>query len=199
MENKMKVVSVKYLERFNKGNYEHVDIQFDAVLEDGENATDVLHTLKLNAHNFFYSQTAVPAPQELQKQEPKEEKVKKEKVKKEKVEKSKSEEIADVVEGQEVPPVIPEEKEEMEEVESPFKPTKEEKAKKAKPNISYELANKDHRDRLASYLNKDFPNWKSKPKEDLVAFSKSLDGKEFEDSKGNMLDSFKAEVSRFFK
>lgn len=188
----MKIDTISYTEKFNKGNYESVEVGFTAAVEEGESAIDVLHTLKALSHNFFHSETQ-PA---LQVEEPKveekpkvvEEKPKKEKPKKEK--KSKSEEMADIVDGQEVPPVITN-KEEMEEVESPF--TNSSKA------VIYDLKNKDHRDRLAAYLNKTYPNWKTKPKETLLSMSQELSGKPFEDLNGVMLDSFKNVLSGYFE
>jgi hypothetical protein len=195
----MKIETIKYEEKFSKTQFEPVLIGFTAILTESDNAVDALSNLKQLAHNFFYTQVMgrqpepkVEAPKEEVKvvEEVKEEKPKK--AKKEKVEKSKSEKMADVVEGVEVPPVIPAaEVEEMETVESPYKASKN--------TVIYDLKNKDHRDRLAAYLNKTYPAWKSKPKEQLLAMSQELSGKPFEDSNGSMLDSFKNILSSYFE
>lgn len=198
----MKIDTISYTEKFNKGNYESVEVGFSAALNEDESAIDALYNLKTLAHNFFATINN-PQPVAPVKEEVKEEVKEKPKAKKSKKvveEKSKSEKIADVVDGQEVPPVIPPSElppteadleEEMEEVESPYS--------KPSNHVVYDLKNKDHRDRLAAYLNKTYPTWKSKPKAELLAMSQELSGKEFEDSKAVMLDSFKNIVSTFFE
>lgn len=111
-------------------------------------------------------------------------------------------------------------KEEMEEVESPYKahpsekkseePKEEVKAEvvageekvkknKATPHISYDRNVKEHRSTLATYLNTNHKGWQTKkPQDEIVKFSSDLHGKEFMDTKGNILDSFKTELSGFF-
>jgi hypothetical protein len=200
MENKMKIDTISYTEKFNKGNYESVEVGFTAAVEEGENAVDVLYTLKTLAHNFFHhgGKVAEMGPQPAKFEEPKVEQpkpeVSKPKRKSKAVEeKSDSEKKADIVDGQEVPPVIPPAipQEEMEEVESPFAASKD--------VVVYDLKNKDHRDRFAAYLTKTYPNWKTKPKEQLLAMSQELSGKAFEDKQGVMLESFKNIVAGFFE
>lgn len=109
--------------------------------------------------------------------------------------------------------------EEMIEVESPFKATEPEKKSeepkgvkaenvagvekvkqaKATPHISYDRTVKEHRSTMATYLNTAHKGWQTKkPQDQIVAFSGGLHGKPFMDTKGNILDSFKAELAGFF-
>lgn len=80
-----------------------------------------------------------------------------------------------------------------------------------KGEIAYDAKVKEHRSRFATYLGNTYPTWKpdakfgvadSPAKAEYAAkvteFSKGLHGKAFEDMKGNMLDSFKAELESFF-
>ena len=80
-----------------------------------------------------------------------------------------------------------------------------------KGTVVYDSKIKEHRSRFATYLGNTFPNWKPDAKfgvtdspakaeyaEKVRVFSGNLHGKAFEDSKGNMLESFKAELASFF-
>ena len=207
----MKIDTIGYTEKFNKGNYESVEVSFNAALGEGESAVDALHTLKSLAHNFFRtmnpqapqnclatmdsSHVESPKPDKDAKVEsPKAEETKKAAPSRRGKKTELKEEVKhEVQDGQEVPPVIPTEaQDEMEEVESPFQSPKD--------AVMYDLKVKDHRDRFAAYLNKAFPNWKTAlPKEKLLAMSQELSGKAFEDSKGVMLESFKNIVSGYFE
>lgn len=210
MEKQMKIDTIGYTEKFNKGNYESVEVSFNAALAEGESAVDALHTLKNLAHNFFHTMNQpqgknvptddkrtveqIKAEETAKAESPKAEETKKaapsRRGKKAEVKEGPKHEVQD---GQEVPPVIPTPAaEEMEEVESPFQAPKD--------AIMYDLKIKDHRDRFAAYLNKAYPNWKTAlPKEKLLAMSQELSGKAFEDSKGVMLESFKNIVSGYFE
>ena len=197
----MKYTEIKFMTRHNKGNYEHEEVTLTAIVGEDEFMSDVMAEMKVKAYQMFSFPTT--APEKTEKVEetkvveaPVKEK-KSKKVKPVEEEKSASEKAADMIDGQEVPPVIPSDaEEEMEVVESPYK-----KAPTATPKqkvVTYDLKNKDHRDRLAAFLNKEHPTWKTQPKDKLLAFSNGLVGKEFEDLNGNMLESFKEIVSAAF-
>lgn len=65
--------------------------------------------------------------------------------------------------------------------------------------VAYDATIKEHRSRFATYLGTNFPKWKTcRPEQEIKDFSKGLHGKAFEDAKGNMLDSFKADLEVFF-
>lgn len=73
------------------------------------------------------------------------------------------------------------------------------KALKTTPHISYDRTIKEHRSTFATYLNTNHKGWQTKKPQDLiVTFSTGLHGKPFMDQKGNILDSFKAELAAFF-
>lgn len=77
--------------------------------------------------------------------------------------------------------------------------------------VTYDSTVKEHRSRFATYLGQNYPKWtpeaqfgkadsdaKKKYAVEVQTFSKGLHGKPFEDAKGNMLDSFVAELEAFF-
>lgn len=191
----MKIDTIGYTQKFNLGNYESAEVSFSAALEDGESAVDALYNLKQLAQNFMATSskpTGIDSEQAIKVKEEAKEVEAPKKAKKVKAAPVEDKKHGDIMDGQEVPPVIPSEaQEEMETVESPFQLPKD--------AIAYDLKNKDHRDRFAAYLTKTFPNWKTKPKEQLLAMSQELSGKAFEDKKGVMLDSFKNIVASFFE
>jgi hypothetical protein len=208
MEKQMKIDTIGYTEKFNKGNYESVEVSFNAALSEGESAVDALHTLKNLAHNFFHTMNQpqgknvptddkrtleqIKAEETAKVESPKAEETKKAAPSRRKKAEVKEEPKHEVQDGQEVPPVIPTPAaEEMEEVESPFQVPK--------GAVMYDLTIKDHRDRFAAYLTKTYPTWKTKGKEFLLAMSNELSGKAFEDGKGVMLDSFKNIISGYFE
>ena len=202
----MKITEIKFMARKNLGGYEHEEVTLTAVCDEYEKEfiSDIMAELKVKAYQMFSFPTTgsmqTQEPVAVEETKPVEAPVKEKKAKKTKPveeEKSASEKAADMMDGQEVPPVIPQEtEEEMEVVESPYKKTAAPAPKQK--TVAYDLKNKDHRDRLAAYLNKEHPTWKTQPKDKLLAFSNSLVGKEFEDLNGNMLDSFKEIVSATF-
>ena len=116
-------------------------------------------------------------------------------------------------EGQAIPPVIPQEAAPSENTGGTSKVAgrvdtanvshvQSEEPKAAAPvkgQVAYDSTIKEHRSRFATYLGQTYPKWKTAHPEDKIReFSKNLHGKAFEDSKGNMLESFKAELEAFF-
>jgi uncharacterized protein YpuA (DUF1002 family) len=67
-------------------------------------------------------------------------------------------------------------------------------------NIPYDNMDVNLKAKLVKHLNDTFATWSaSKPKEEIKKFSQSLNGKDFLDAKGNILDTFKTELVQFFK
>ncbi len=123
--------------------------------------------------------------------------------------------------GQDIPPVIPEEAAKVETT----VPKQSDSANGAgvqskdtkvsasvdKNVVKYDATIKEHRSRFATYLNTNHKGWtpnekfgtadspaKAKYAADVTAFSKELNGIAFEDTQGNMLDSFKEKLKSFF-
>jgi hypothetical protein len=191
-EGSMLVDQITYTKRHNEGNYSHSEYTLVATIEEGDCPLKCLAELqevvRKSISGEFASEAVAPV-EEKKVEAPKVEEAPKAETPKRGRKPAAKETPAPVVEedkidGQDVPPVIPTDaagSDEMEEVESPYAP---------KGVVIYDKGNKDHRDRLAAFLNKSYPNWKTEPKEKLKEFSASLVGKAFEDSQGNMLKSF---------
>lgn len=196
----MKIETIYVLERLNTGNYNHLEMSATAKIEEGEDAFSAMLSLKTLVNAALAGKAAslkVEVPQGIQAKESivikegiKEEEAKKERktrTTKPKVEEVKSEVVDTLPEGQAIPPVIEEVKEE----------TKEEV--KSKPAIKYSRAIEAHKTLLSSTLTSNFPSWKSsKPKDEIIAFTTSLEGKDFLDENGLVVDSFKKVLSGFF-
>ncbi len=94
---------------------------------------------------------------------------------------AKKDEVKDTFEGQAIPEVIKEEKKIKELV------------------IPYTRSLEAHKNILSSYLSNTFPGWKSaKPREEIIAFTASLEGNSFLNAEGNIVDSFKEILAAFF-
>jgi hypothetical protein len=223
---RMNITTIKYLKRKNLGNFEHEEISVEAVLTEGEDSAAALHQLKefvasaLNGEVVAPSKITVEAPkEETKKTAPRTRTTKpaQEAAPKDTLEN-----------GQTIPPVIPQEEDKGEnaggastvvgKVDTQNVSTLEQKESVAgagvvgKGIVAYDSSVKEHRSRFANYLNTTYPKWtpdvkfgkedksaeKTKYASEVTAFSKGLHGKPFEDAKGNMLDSFKAELETFF-
>lgn len=67
------------------------------------------------------------------------------------------------------------------------------------PHIKYDKGITEHRSTLATYLTQNHPTWKTVLSKDQIGkLSTDLTGKPFMDVKGNILESFKAEVALAF-
>jgi outer membrane biosynthesis protein TonB len=179
----VKVTDITYMRRVNLGNYEHEELSMSAILEDGENVSTAMLTLKNEVH---HSLGLVGTPTEAPKKEVKVPEVpKKEETKKETPKKEEKKEV-------ELPPVI-DKKEDLPE-------TKEKKPKAKKEEVKptpYERAKQVHKDLFANLLNKTFPGWSSD--KEAIARAKhaslSLEGEDFLDQKGNILTTFSEAVT----
>jgi hypothetical protein len=183
----MKITTITFMERKNKGNYEHEEFTASALVEEGEDFVAASLSLKLAVHNVLYGIVNFPIVkqeeviQEEIKEAPKAKKAKKE------VE-TKSE-----VELVNIPPVIPYIEQEMipEVVKEPAK----------KPTgIPYNSAIPEHKSLFGGYLTKKYQDaWKKvAPAEEIKAFTSSLNGQNFIDGKGQIVPSFIEQIHTFF-
>lgn len=74
------------------------------------------------------------------------------------------------------------------------------KSENKKPYVKYDSNVAEHKSIFGGYLNKKYGNaWKeAKPKEEIQSFTKALNGKEFLDDAGQIVESFLNEVHSFF-
>ena len=169
----MKIRSITFTQRFNMGNYEHIEITAMADIEEQEAADTAMQSLKTfvqTALNKKVEEKTAPAPVEEVKPEPVVEEPKKEKKAKAKKEK-----------------VVEEVKEEV-------------AAPVAKNVVVYNSNLAEHKSIFGGYLAKKYDNaWKTaKPVEEIKAFTASLNGKHFLDNDGKIVDSFLELVHGFF-
>ena len=175
----MKIRSITFTQRFNMGNYEHIEITAMADIEEQEAADTAMQSLKTfvqTALNKKVEEKTAPAPVEEVKPEPVVEAPKKEKkVKKEKAPVSPSE----------LPPVEPE----------GF--TTEPVGKNV---VVYNSNIPEHKSIFGGYLAKKYGNaWKTvHPAEEIKAFTATLNGEHFLDNDGKIVDSFLDLVHGFF-
>jgi hypothetical protein len=176
----MKITELKYTERKNLGNYEHAELSATALLEDGEDLASAFYTLKqyvelalcneLIKHSQKQEEVVVPEPVVEAPVKEKKTKAKKEKV----VEAPVSDETSNI-------PAIPEEK-------------------PAKPAVVYNSTIAEHKSIFGGYLTKKYENsWKtSHPADEIKSFTASLNGKDFLDNDGKIVESFLNLVHGFF-
>jgi uncharacterized membrane-anchored protein YjiN (DUF445 family) len=173
----MKITTITYMERKNKGNYEHEELSASANVDDGENSTFAMLTLKDAVHNALYGtvnkeiiaeeiipEVTAPAVKE-----------KKTRAKKE------------IVEEVTVEAVIPEIKK------STYKFVD---SVSEAPSLPYNRDLDTHRQLLSSFLNKNHPSWKTT--EGVKEFSMGLVGKPFLNADGAVVESFAKLLSDFF-
>jgi hypothetical protein len=174
----MKITELKYTERKNMGNYEHAELSATALVEDGEDINAAVLTLKTYVSYALNGEISKIEVIEEVKPEPVVEapvKEKKTKAKKEKVvEAPVSDETSNI-------PAIPEEK-------------------PAKPAVPYNSAIAEHKSIFGGYLTKKYENsWKtSHPADEIKSFTASLNGKDFLDNDGKIVESFLNLVHGFF-
>lgn len=188
------IKGIEVLVRKNLGNYEHEEVKLIGAIPDGVAFFEYAQYIKNMAHHYLAlsaNNQEVVEPVSKVVETPKVEEVKAEEAPKAK--KTRATKPQDKTEeGQEIPPVIPAE------AEKKVEEKKEKKASIRQTTVEFDNTVKDIRDRLAAYLNNNYPNWKSTPKETITSFLNDARGKAFEDLKGNMLDSFKDLVEATF-
>lgn len=168
----MKITELKYTERKNMGNYEHAELSATALVEEGEDINAAVLTLKTYVSYALNGEISKIEVKEEIKPEPVVEapvKEKKPKAKKEKV-------VEPVVE-----PVVEE---------APVK----------KNVVIYNSNIQEHKSILAGYLSEKYKSeWKTvAPAEEIKQFTSSLNGNDFLDDSGKIVDSFLALIHGFF-
>ena len=167
----MKIKSITYTQRFNMGNYEHIEISAVAEIEDQDKADQAMASLKEYVQKGLNAKVQEPVKEEEIKPEPVVEasvKEKKPKAKKEKVvEVPVSDETSNI-------PAI--------------------------PAVPYNSSIAEHKSIFGGYLTKKYENsWKtSHPADEIKSFTASLNGKDFLDNDGKIVESFLNLVHGFF-
>lgn len=177
----MKIRSITFTQRFNMGNYEHIEISAVAEVEEQEAADTAMQSLKTfvqTALNKKVEEKTAPSPVEEVKPEPVVEAPKKEK-------KAKKEKVPAVIAPSELPPVEPEA--------FVSKPV-------GKNVVIYNSNIAEHKSIFAGYLSEKYGNaWKTaNTTEKIKEFTTSLNGKHFLDDDGKIVSTFLSEVHGFF-
>ena len=177
----MKFTEIYYLERKNKGNYEHEELSAKALIDEGEDKLAAMLTLKDLVHNALYG--TVNKPIEVKEETKTVEKVEAEVITpaKEKKPKEKKERVSEVT-GTPVPDVIKEEN------------------PKASKVVKYSSAIPEHKSIFGGYLAKKYQeSWKTaSPVEEIKAFTASLNGQDFLDESGAIVPTFLEMIHSFF-
>jgi hypothetical protein len=182
----MKITTITYMERKNKGNYEHEEISASANVDDGESFAIAMASLKNAVHSVLHGIVIeLPKAEEIQAKADVFDKIqdginKMHEVTAPAVKEKKTRAKKEIVEEVTVEAVIPEIKE----------------APVGKNVVIYNRDLDTHRQLLSSYLNKNFPAWKTT--EGVKEFSISLAGKHFLNDDGAVVESFAKLLSDFF-
>lgn len=174
----MKIETITVMQRKNLGNYEHIEISASARVEEGEEALTAMMSLKtfvVAALEGKAEEVKAPAPvveQPVAELPPVIEEVPE--VKKERKPRAKKAEVVEEV------PAVPEVKKEK--------------------LVAYDSTISEHKSIFAGYLSKKYENaWKTvKPAEEIKAFTASLNGKDFLNTDGKIVESFLDLVHGFF-
>jgi len=127
----MKITTITYMERKNKGNYEHEEISASANVDDGESFALAMASLKNAVHSVLHGIVIeLPKAEEIIPE-----------VTAPAVKEKKTRAKKEIVEEITVDAVIPE--------------------KKESPAIPYNRDLDTHRQLLSSFLNKNHPSWKT--------------------------------------
>lgn len=211
--------TITYTKRHNEGNYNHSELTVTATIEEGEDVLKVIQSLKTLVLEALTGEVKTETTTHVEKMELKplgNEPVATANIVKEKAApRTRAAKPKDVTEeGQAIPPVIPQEAAPSENAGGTSQVVgrvdtanvtsiQSEKPKASSPVnkavVAYDSTVKEHRSRFATYLGTNFPKWKTcQPEEAIRTFSRNLHGKPFEDTKGNMLPEFKADIETFF-
>ena len=172
----MKITTITYMERKNKGNYEHEEISASANIDEGESFAIAMAFLKDAVHSVLHGVAAHELSKFLASSKiPKAEEIIPE-VTAPAVKEKKTRAKKEIVEEVTVEAVIPEIKE--------------------SPSLPYNRDLDTHRQLLSSFLNKNHPSWKTA--EGVKEFSMGLVGKPFLNADGAVVESFAKLLSDFF-
>jgi len=190
----MEITSLRYGRKFNLGNYESEEIAFEGVLEDGESPLECLQEMKSAVMEAYKGVSAEPVTQ-------------KEPTKKKAAKKVVEEEPEDTDLEDEDEFVDDETEEEEPKKAAKKKVTKKATAKKAtkkkatkkkatrKKNTPYDRSLELHKKLIGEMLTEELPNWKKDAdiKTACKNASVEMEGEDFLDSEGNILESFSGE------
>jgi hypothetical protein len=193
----MKVTEVKYMRRFNLGDYEHEEYAFTAAIDtkdDGLEAIEELKSLVAKARN---EESTEQDDEEVEDEE--EVETEEEDESEEDTEESDDEEEED---DEEVDSEETEDDDEEEEDEKPAAKKAKSKGKKTKSKSQgYSRDNETHKDLFGETLTAVWPQWKKTKanKAKGVALSKKFAGTDFLDADGNVLKTFKDALKKAVK
>jgi outer membrane biosynthesis protein TonB len=182
--------TIRYLRRKNLGNYEHEELEVSAAV-DGKDADALMVEMKTFVCGHLGLETPVVGKSEKVEAPKKENATKGET----KVTKPKPQEEAP---KEEAPKEEAPKKEETPKEEP--KKTKKETTTKVRPskNTVYDRAHDPHKALVGKFLDEEYSGWR---KNDLLKkaseASKALNGKDFQDGDGNVLEAFKVEFRKF--
>lgn len=197
----MKSGNVRYLRRKNLGNYEHEELEVSTVVQEGEDAQVITEDLI----DFVLGNLRLPTLEKVQQKTPgkKVEAPKKEiETNGEPTSPEKKPLVADGTttpkEEEKTPAPKEEKKEEKKEESKKEEPKKETKRRIKKVTTSvYNREDEAHKALIGAFLDKEYKTWRTKnelPKASKA--SKTLNGSEFLNAEGEILDAFKVEFRK---
>lgn len=189
----MRVAEVRYSKKFNLGNYESEEFSLSAVLDEGEDAQEILKHLKEEVNKAYtgettgeqddtsYNNTESDAADEENNEED-----------------SGSSSDDGETDSDQSTDSHDDDSEDADEQEDE-KPVKKKKFK-SKAQV-YDRENETHKELFTQVLKEVAPDWKKTPESKVKAkdASQKLVGKEFLDSDGEVLETFKADVKKLMK
>jgi hypothetical protein len=180
----MKIKTITYIERKNLGNYEYAELSSVAELSEGEDEVTAVEKLIAYVQASLKTETAKTEVKETniaEQVEPSFSNSVIESPKKEKKSKAKKEKVIEAT------------------LESDNTIT-EKIVEKKKPAIAYDSTIAEHKSIFGGYLAKKYDtSWKtSHPADEIKSFTASLNGKDFLDNDGKIVESFLNLVHGFF-
>jgi hypothetical protein len=191
----MKVETIYVLERKNLGNYEHIEMSATAKIEDGEPVLASMLALKTLVNTALTSKVA--EYHEKSNAAATVAAAKEEVVKEKRTRVNKTTKAVDATTSEKETVVLAEV---PVEINSPVEIVEEVKKVKAVKVTKYSSDIPEHKSIFSSYLTKAYGDtWKTvKPSAEIKAFTASLNGQDFIDADGIMVDSFLLTVKAFF-
>lgn len=206
----MKVTEAKYTRRYNTGNYEHEEFSLAAMVEDNDSHIDVMLSLKADVQKAYSGEAQATQAEEQTTEESgsgrgrgkgrskQKETAEQDIETAEESEDEIEEEIEEDGTGSEE--VAEDETEEAEEEKKPkSKPGEKTKSPgkgfKKKPQV-YQRSNETHKELFSKMLNSAAPNWKKsfESKAHAKKVSQKMEGVEFLDENGKVLEDFKKQA-----
>ena len=196
-ESEIQLTEIKFGMRRNLGNYEHTDVAFSASVAEGQSPEEILEYLKTLAVSSVGEYLANEADKKEEGVEtPKAAaKTKGRKAKDEEEEEEDQDEDSDDSTDDEEDDEDDEEEEVSPKAKAKKAPAKKAAAPKKKKSKSspYDRKNDLHKDIVGTMLDEEIPKWRKKKSLEAKSklASKELDGEDFLDSEGNVLETFK--------